>query len=311
MASDHLKVGSEQQRRRNRIISRLNLLVFLSPTLLFVLVFIAFPVAFSGYLSLTEFNYAADEAPSFIGLNGYWERVAEDGFFHTALYNQMRFAIAYFVITFLGSLIIAILINELNRGVQVFQIIFYMPMIIPLSLVGITFSWILSPDVGVVNHILRSIGLEHLAVNWLGLPQTALYSLVAARSWKMMGFTLIIFLAGLQGISRNLREAARVDGANFFQEIVLVVIPNLKPYMLVSSIWILINALKVFELPQVVTGGGPGQATLTLYLYSWKLAFERLDMGEASQIAYLTAAIILILTWVLNLIFRPEPAERG
>jgi ABC-type sugar transport system permease subunit len=286
-------------------------LIFLAPTLAFVVVFIAFPVAFSGYLSLTAFNYAQDDAPTFIGLAGYWERIAHDGFFHTALFNQTKFGVTYFILTFAVSLIVAILINELNRGVHVFQIIFYMPMIIPLSLVGITFAWILSPDVGVVNHVLRSIGLRELAMNWLGNPDTALYGLVLARSWKMIGFTLIIFLAGLQGISRNLREAARVDGAGFFQEIFFIVLPNLKPYMLVSGIWILINSLKVFELPAVVTEGGPGQATLTLYLYSWKLAFERLDMGEASQVAYITAGIILILTWVLNRIFKPETAQRA
>lgn len=298
-------------RRKNRIKDKLNLLGFLGPTLFFVIIFIAFPVVFSGYLSLTEFNYASDDAPTFIGLTGYYERLVDDGFFHTALANQMKFAVTYFAITFFVSLLVAILINELTRGVQIFQIIFYMPMIIPLSLVGITFAWILSPDVGFVNHVLRSIGLGDLATNWLGNPDTALYSLVLARSWKMIGFTLIIFLAGLQGISRNLREAARVDGANFFQEIFFVVLPNLKPYMLVSGIWILINSIKVYELPAVVTEGGPGQATLTLYLYSWKLAFERLDMGEASQVAYITAAIILILTWVLNRIFRPETAQRG
>ena len=301
----------EPKKRKPSLRERVNLLIFLGPTLAFVIVFIAFPVVFSGYLSLTEFNYASDDSATFVGLAGYYDRLINDGFFHTALANQMKFAVTYFFITFAVSLIVAIFINELHRGVQVFQVIFYMPMIIPLSLVGITFAWILSPDVGFVNHVLRSMGLEDLATNWLGNPRTALYSLVLARSWKMIGFTLIIFLAGLQGISSNLREAARVDGANFFQEIFFVVLPNLKPYMLVSGIWILINSIKVFELPAVVTQGGPGQATLTLYLYSWKLAFERLDMGEASQVAYITAAIILILTWVLNRIFRPETAQRG
>jgi ABC-type sugar transport system permease subunit len=127
----------------------------------------------------------------------------------------------------------------------------------------------------------------------------------------MIGFTLIIFLAGLQGISNSLKESARVDGANFFQEIVFIVLPNLKPYMLIGGIWILINSLKVFVLPQVITGGGPGSATMTLYLYSWKLAFERLHMGEASQVAYLTAFIILFFTLILNLILKPETAQKG
>lgn len=296
---------------RRKVAEKLNLLVFLLPTLFFVIVFIAFPVVFSGFLSLTEFNYAEDAVPKFIGLAGYWERLIKDTFFHTDLVNQMKFGISYFTITFIVSLLVAILINELNQGVQIFQVIFYLPMIIPLSLVGITFAWILSPDVGIFNQLLRSIGLKKFAINWYGYPGTALYALVVARSWKMIGFTLIIFLAGLQGISRSLREAARVDGANFFQEIFFVVIPNLKPYMLVSGIWILINSLKVFDLPQVVTQGGPGIATLTLYLYSWKLAFERLDMGEASQVAYITSAIILILAWVLNRVFKPETAQRG
>ncbi|MFW5711115.1 MAG: carbohydrate ABC transporter permease [bacterium] len=290
---------------------RVNLLIFLLPTLLFVIIFIAFPVLFSGYLSLTEFNYASDSIPKFVGLQGYIDMVTGDGFFHTALFNQMRFAVAYFLIAFLVSLVLAIFVNELERGVQVFQVIFYMPMIVPLSLVGITFAWILSPDLGIFNHLLRTIGLGHITHDWYGEPSTALNSLVLARTWKMIGFTLIIFLAGLQGISKSLKESARVDGANFFQEIFFIVLPNLKPYMLIGGIWILINSLKVFVLPQVITGGGPGSATLTLYLYSWKLAFERLEMGEASQVAYLTAFIILIMTWVLNRIFKPETAQKG
>lgn len=300
-----------QQNTKNWIRDRANLAFFLFPTMLFVVIFIAFPVIFSGYLSLTEFNYAADDAPRFIGFAGYAERIFEDGFFQTALVNQLKFALAYFLIAFLVSLVLAIFVNELSHGVQVFQVIFYMPMIVPMSLVGITFAWIASPDVGVLNHVLRTIGLRHLAINWYGEPETALYGLVVARTWKMIGFTLIILLAGLQGISLSLRESARVDGANFFQEIVFIVLPNLKPYMLISSIWILINSLKVFVLPQVITQGGPGTATLTLYLYSWKLAFERLDMGEASQVAYLTAFIILIVAGLLNWLFKTEPAQRG
>jgi len=300
-----------KQLTKNSLQNRLNLAFFLFPTMLFVIIFIAFPVLFSGYLSLTEFNYASDPAPKFIGLNGYIEMIKSDVFFHTALFNQMRFALAYFILAFAVSLVLAIFVNELRRGVQVFQVIFYMPMIVPMSLVGITFAWILSPDLGIFNHVLRLIGLGHITHDWYGEPSTALNSLVLARTWKMIGFTLIIFLAGLQGISKSLKESARVDGANFFQEIVFIVLPNLKPYMLIGGIWILINSLKVFVLPQVITGGGPGSATMTLYLYSWKLAFERLHMGEASQVAYLTAFIILFFTWILNLIFKPETAQKG
>ena len=291
--------------------SKITLFIFLAPTLFFVLVFIAYPIVYSAYLSLSEFNYASDPSPRFIGFKGYIDTILHDSMFHTALINQFKFAIPYFIITFLGSLILAILINELKHGASLFQVIFYLPMIIPLSLVGITFAWLLFPDVGIFNHILRRLGVENWNIDWYGDPKTALNSLVVARSWKMIGFTLIILLSGLQGLPRDIREAARVDGASFFQEIWYIVLPNLKPYLYISGIWILINAMKTFELIAVVTQGGPGMATLTLYYYSWKLAFERLDMGKASQVAYITAGLIILFSWGLNKLFKTEIASRA
>ena len=106
------------------------------------------------------------------------------------------------------------------------------------------------------------------------------------------------------------REAARVDGTKFWQGIRHIILPLLKPYLLAGGIWIIINSMKVFDLPQVVTQGGPGVSTLTLYLYSWKLAFQRFDMGQAARVAYATAALILGLTWGLNRILKPDTAER-
>ncbi|NPA90929.1 MAG: sugar ABC transporter permease [Chloroflexi bacterium] len=293
-----------------RVQSTLNLIIFLLPTLLFVFVFIAFPILFSGYLSFTEYNYAMDVAPTFIGLRGYVDVLLHDGFLHTALKNQFFFAVPYFILTFLVSLGLAILVSELRHGMQLYQIVFYLPMIIPLSLVGITFAWILAPDLGVFNVILQRVGLGKWARDWYGDPDTALYALVAARSWKMIGFTFIILLSGIQSIPTSLREAARVDGAGFWGEIRHVVLPLLRPYLLISGIWIIINSIKVFDLPKVITQGGPGVSTLTLYLYSWKAAFERFDMGLASRVAYITAFIILFLSWLLNLLLKPEEAER-
>jgi len=295
-----------------KAVERINLFVFLLPAMFFVVVFIAFPVIYSAFLSLTEYRFGVDKAPELILLRGYIEKFTEDTLFHSALANQAVFAVSYFLITFLVSLVVAILINELTFGVQAFQVIFYLPMIIPMSLAGITFAWLLSPINGFVNIIVRAVtGNIRFMFDWYQEPKTALFGLVAARSWKMIGFTLIIFIAGLKGIPRSFREAARVDGAGFSQEIFRIILPNLKPYMLISSIWILINSLKVFDLVRVVTEGGPGTRTYTLYYYSWKLAFERQDLGEASQVAYITAAIILVLAAVLSVVFRPESADRG
>ena len=297
--------------KKKYVQDRINLLVFLLPTIFFVFVFIAFPIGYSAYLSFTKYNYARDAVPKFIGFKGYIDTIMHDKFFHDAIKNQIKFAVVHFLVAYVVSLGLAILIDELRFGARFFQTIFYLPMIVPLSLVGIIFAWILAPDMGIFNNILRSLGVENWNIDWFGSPSTSIYCLAIARAWKVIGFVLIIFLAGLQGIPKELREAARVDGANFFQETFLVVLPNLKPYLLIGGTWILINSIKTFELPAVVTKGGPGTSTLTLYLYAWKLAFERLDMGRASQVAYVTAAIILGLSWVLNRLFRPESARRG
>ncbi len=314
MESSVSSVGEsrKKQKAKRRLTENINLMVFLLPTFIFVIIFIAFPVVYSGFLSFTKFKFGIESAPTFIFLKGYLERFTSDSFFMEALKNQFIFASLYFIITFTISLVLAILINELTFGVQTFQVIFYMPMIIPLSLVGITFAWLLSPLNGFVNIIIRNITHNvRFMFDWYQEPKTALIGIVIARSWKMVGFTLIIFVAGLKGLPKSLREAARVDGATFWQEIWKIIIPNLKPYMLISSIWILINSFKVFDLVRVITEGGPGVRTYMLYYYSWKLAFERMDLGEASQVAYITAGIILILAVVLNQVFKPETAEKG
>ena len=148
------------------------------------------------------------------------------------------------------------------------------------------------------------------AMERCGDPDTALNGLVVIRSWKMIGFTFIIFLSGVQSIPSSLREAARVDGAGFFGEVRHVILPLLRPYLLAGGIWIIINSLKVFDLAHMVTQGGPGVATLTLYLYCWKAAFQRYDMGLASRVAYVTAFVILFLSGMLNKLLSPESVER-
>lgn len=294
---------------RRKWSDKISLFVFLSPTIFFLFVFIAYPVFYSGYLSFTDFDFARDDVPTFIGLKGYADLMG-DTFFHSALMNQIKFAIPYILITFSFSLFLALVVSELTRGVVLFNIIFYLPMIIGLSMVGIAFSWILSEDVGIFNHFLRTVGLESWIKQWFADPSTALMGLVVVEAWKMIGFTFIIFLSGIQSIPTALREAAKVDGTNYLQEVYFIILPLLKPYLLAGGIWIIISSFKVFDLPQVITQGGPGVSTLTLYLYSWKSAFQRFDMGLAARISYVTAAIILFMTFVLSRILKQDTVER-
>ena len=300
-----------QAKRKRR--EKRNLLIFLLPTLFFIVVFLAFPLLSSAYLSLTNIRANIFESHRFIGLSGYYHTIFKDSFFHTAMRNQSIYAVSYFVLTFTASLVLAILINELRKGIGALQVIFYLPMIIPLSIVGGIFLWIFSgTGNSFFNLVLGRLGLAQTPpVNVYGDPRYALFGLVIARSWKMTGFTLIIFLAGLQGISKEVREAAQIDGANFRQELFRVVLPMLKPYLLIGVTWILINSMKEFDLPAVVTFGGPGTATLTLYYRAWTLAFEYWEMGRSAQVSFITAFLILAISWVFNRILRPETAQRG
>jgi ABC-type sugar transport system permease subunit len=303
------KLRLHRARRRRETAS---LLVFLLPVLFFVVVFLAFPLLSSGYISLTDIRGNLFAPHTFIGLSGYFATF-RDSFFLDALRNQAAYAGAYFLLTFTVSLGLATLLNEIRWGSDALQVVFYLPMIIPLSIVGGIFMWILSgTNTGFLNIVLNRAGLGRVPpLNVYGDPRFALLGLVVARSWKTTGFTLIIFLAGFKGIPREIREAAGLSGATFFQELRYVILPMLRPYLLIGATWILINSMKEFDLPAVVTFGGPGTATLTLYYRSWSLAFEYWQMGRSSQVAYVTAFLILGLSVILNRVFRTEGGQRA
>jgi len=273
--------------------------IFVIPPFLFVAIFIAYPLGYSFFLSFSQYNYIYDPAPKLIGLGQYIDLFRLDTRFLVALRNTLIFGGVYFSLVMVLSLIIAFILNELVKGKFFFQLSTYLPIIVPLSLAGVIFVWILDPTFGVFNFLLKKMGFSQLStINWLGNYDTALYALIVIKLWKFMGFTVVIFLAGLQSISPSLSDAAKVDGANFFQEKLYIILPNLKEYILIASLYSIIQAIKIFELPYVATGGGPGNATLTLYLYTWRSAFGYFKMGKASAIAYVTAGLIILFTMV-------------
>ena len=148
------------------------------------------------------------------------------------------------------------------------------------------------------------------AKNWLGDPKWAMISIVAVSLWKNIGMLTILFLAGLQAISASIEEAAVIDGANVWQRIVHVVLPNLKQSYITCGIWATLQSVKVFEQPFIMTNGGPGTSTLVLYQYTWQNAFKFFEMGYASTIAYFIGMIILIISAVNVSINREDRDSR-
>jgi len=289
---------------RNRVLILLKKQIpgyfFVAPGLLFMGVYMMYPLIYSLILSFTQYNFAYDAKPVFIGFGNYI-KMWSDPYFLASLKNTAVFSLIFFPIVMVLALVIALMLEKGVKGSGFFRTSIFLPVVIPLSLTGIVFQWILNEQYGLFNFILKDIfNLGFLARNWLGDDTWAMISIAFVSIWKYVGMLVILFMAGLQAIPKDLYEAAEVDGATGFKKILYITLPNLRESYVVCGIWAIIQSVKVFEQPFIMTGGGPGTSTLVLYQYTWENAFKYYEMGYASAIAYVMGAIILLLS-VLNL----------
>jgi ABC-type sugar transport system permease subunit len=289
-----------------RKISNITPWLFILPSLLIIGIFLLYPLANSIYLSLTDYNFVYSDKPEFIGFENF-ENFFSDSYFMVALKNTFYYTLVFFPLLILFSFLLALLLNSKIKGVGLFQSAILLPIVVPLSLAGVMFTWILTENFGILNHLLGNIlRLPQLTHFWLGEKETALNSLVAVGLWKYVGFSVILFLCGLKSIPSDIYEAAKVDGANPFQRLIYITIPNLRGSFLLVGIWSIIQAIKVYDQVVVMTKGGPGNSTMVLYLYAWKNAFEYFDMGYAQAIALFTGALAFIISVIFNIILKPE-----
>lgn len=269
-----------------------SILLFLLPTILFVGVFMFYPLIYSFSLSFFDYNYVYDDSPTFSGLSNYINMFTDKSFMK-ALTNTIFFAVVFFALLISISLGVAVLINTQLRGMKFLRMIVFLPVIVAMVLSGVIFKWILDEKFGVLNHILTSLGLENFAMNWLGDPKVAIYTLIIVSLWKYCGIITIMFLSGLIAIPKELYEAAKIDGATSWNSFIHITVPNLKESFVITGVYGIMQSIKVFEQPFVLTYGGPGDATNTLYFYAWRNGFEFFEMGYASSISYFIAFIIL------------------
>jgi ABC-type sugar transport system permease subunit len=282
---------------------------FMLPGFLFMAVYMAYPILRSLYLSFTRYNFGFDEQPVWAGFENYL-KLFTDAFFLDALKNTAAFTFVFFPSVLVIALILAMLLDNGIKGSGIFRTCIFVPVVVPLSLTGIIFQWILNDNYGLLNWFLADIlHLGRFAKNWLGDPQWAMISIITVSLWKNIGMLVIMFMAGLQAISNEIIEAACVDGANVLQRTFRIILPNLKESYVICGIWAIIQAIKVFEQPFIMTGGGPGTATLVLYQYTWINAFKYFEMGYASSIAYFMGLVILGLSALNMFINRSDHAK--
>ena len=266
------------------------------PALLVLGLFTVYPILYSGYLSLNDWNgFTPTMTP--VGLQNYADWFRSPVFWHS-LTVTAAYVAGLTVFSLAGGLAVALLLNTGIRGVTIYRIIYFIPVVTATVAAATVWRYLLEPGSGLVNTTLRSIGIQ--GPSWLSDPAWALPAVILVGVWKRLGFNMVIFLAGLQTIPRVYYEAAQVDGATSWQRFRHITLPLLSPITLLVAIMTLIDAFLVFDTVFVMSNGtgGPVGSTEVMGFLLWREAFRYFNLGDASAIGWILFIIVLIVTLV-------------
>ncbi|MEO1269998.1 MAG: sugar ABC transporter permease [Myxococcota bacterium] len=261
------------------------------PSMVLFALFFIYPVIHTFYLSFFRWNLI--EEPIYDGL-GRYSRLMADEDFRQVLVNTLIYSSATVVLTMVGGLVLAVLLNRKGRIYAVLQGAIFTSYIVSWVGVSLLWVWMLDPQYGLVNVALRRLGLG--AVDWLGDPDIALWTLVGVTVWKTVGYDMIIYMAGLQSIPDDLYEAAAIDGATAWQQFVYITLPQLGPTTLFLLVTSMIMTFQGFDVVKVMTQGGPINATSIYVYFVYEQAFELFNVGYASAAVMVFFVLVLAVT---------------
>jgi len=268
---------------------------FALPWIVGLIVFWGGPILTSFYLSFTE--YGITSSPKWIGLTNY-QAFQTDNLFLPSLGRTFSFAALYVPAAIVGALLLAIVLNQKLVGTNVYRTIFFVPHLIPAVALAVVWIYLLQPTLGPVNAFLRNLGVENPPA-WFTSRDTALYSVTMINIWAAVGGnTMLIFLAGLQGVPQELYDAASIDGGGTWSKFRHVTLPLITPTIFFNLVLAVIGALKVFTTAMVATQGGPSYATWFFALHIYNHAFANFRMGYGSALAWVLAVILIIFTFI-------------
>jgi multiple sugar transport system permease protein len=284
--------------------------VFSSPALLLLLVFLLIPFIMAIGLSFTDQRLIPNPnlPTQFVGLRNF-ARLIEDETFHRALLNNFLFAAVVVPIQTSLALLLAVLVNQKLRFVNVFRTIFFSPVVTMMVVVAIVWTFLYNPGAGFINQILNTISFGLLGpYDWLNDTKLAFPSIMLVSIWQGVGFQMVIYLAGLQDIPSELYEAAQVDGANQWQQFRNVTLPQLRNTTIFVVIATTILSFKLFTQVWVMTQGGPQEATMTTMIMLYREGFRQLKVGYASAIAIVFFVIVLAISLLQRVFLKEERA---
>lgn len=269
--------------------------LFIAPAVLGFLIWIAGPMLYSAWISMTEWDLLS--APQFVGLRNY-QMMLKDPLFWQSLKVSFYFTLVSVPLFQIVAFAVALLMNVNIRAIAIFRTIYYIPSIMPVVANALLWAWVFNSDFGLLNAGLRAIGLPK--VLWLQNPTWSMPALITMSLWGLGG-AMLIYLAGLQGVPQQLYEAAEIDGANYWHRFRHITIPMMSPVIFFNLIMGLIGALQTFTQGYIITNGGPQNSTLFYALYIYRRAFTDFKMGYAAALAWVLFAIVLLLS---ILVFR-------
>lgn len=278
-------------------------LLFVSPFIIGFIVFMLLPMIFSFVGSFTNYNITS--RMDFIGLDNFKEMFTTDQLFLTSLYNTVFYVVLNVPLTTAGGVFLAVLLNRNIRGITVFRTIFYLPAILSGVAVYVLWMQLLSPSSGLINTVLSWVGIS--GPSWLFDPNWTKPALILMRLWSVGG-AMLLYLATLQNVPKQLYESAEVDGASSFKKLRHITLPLITPIIFYDVITSTIGAFQIFQEAYVMTEGGTGGPANSLLFYNlhmWNKAFVAFDMGYAMAMSLVLFAIVLVLTFI-NLKLAPK-----
>jgi multiple sugar transport system permease protein len=287
--------GARRRKRRYSLQAReaFDAYIGLLPFLVGFVVFTAGPILYSFYLSFTKYEVLSP--PRWIGLENYISMIKTDELFPQSLWITTKYTLVAVPAGVVVGYILALILNRKVVGLSFWRTAFYIPSVVPTMATAYIWSWLLQSDVGIVNQLLRSIGLP--APAWWGDPTWVLWAFILMGLWGAGG-GVVLYLSALQGVPTALYDAAKVDGANAWQRFWTVTAPLTSPVIFFTFLTGMIGSFQIFTAGFVTTNGGPGNASLFYVLYLFRNGWEYLKMGYAAAMAWILFVVLVVLTWL-------------
>jgi ABC-type sugar transport system permease subunit len=293
------KTGGDRSNMSGRFLKKTEPYLYIMPYTAIFIVFIAAPALFSFYMGFFEWNLVGSKVNT--GLANFRE-LFQDAVFRKTVSNTLLYTLMYVPTFLLFGLLLALLLNRNFRGSSALKVIVYTPYICMIPAIAIIWKWMMDTNYGLVNYYLQFIGFGK--INWLTDPSMVLYTIVWIILWQTVGYSMVIFLAGLQEIPKDIVESAVIDGAGPVRRFFSITLPYLQPSIFFLTVIGFIGALKTFGQPYMITQGGPSNASNTVVMYMYHSGFHYFRMGYAAAISVVLFLFILMGTLILFKVMR-------